>query len=224
LLTGVTSVTVRAGTLSSTESPAAKLEALRQRQQQCVDRWNRQRMWFWSTGTFRVLVSAKPCGVVVGYVSQGRLGEYWPCSLNRLGGYACPETGFRKRPGQPAPPRRWNAKLRAGGPIVLDRPPSRRLANRWPVWMKLYRLANGYLVPFDASGNVRPGISVTGDGSLNVDCERTRAGADPRYLSCFTRVCFARTLPAPRDAFVACVNGGAGSTRFEWARLLAAVP
>ena len=31
--------------------------------------------------------------------------------------------------------------------------------------MKLYRLANGYLVPFDASGNVRPGISVTGDGS-----------------------------------------------------------
>ena len=58
-------------------------------------------MWFWSTGTFRVLVSAKPCGVVVGYVSQGRLGEYWPCSLNRLGGYACPETGFRKRRGSP---------------------------------------------------------------------------------------------------------------------------
>jgi hypothetical protein len=90
--------------------------------------------------------------------------------------------------------------------------------------MSFYPLANGYVVPFVASGNVRPGISFTGDGTLNVDCEKTRDGADPRYLSCFTRVCFARTLPAPRGAFVACVNGGAGSTRFEWAHLLAAVP
>jgi hypothetical protein len=90
--------------------------------------------------------------------------------------------------------------------------------------MTRYGLANGYVVPFDASGNVEPGITFTGDGSLNIDCRQPPNGGAPRYLSCFIRVCFARTLPAPRGAFLACAIGKAGSTRFEWARLLAAVP
>jgi hypothetical protein len=194
-----------------------------QRQQQCVDRWNAQHIWFWARSLSPAQVSAAPCRVIIPY-GQPDNGNYFPCSLNQHGAFECATHAWTPADGSPS--RKWNAKLHIGGKLTLDVPPHVRLAKKWPRWMRVYAVKNGYIVPFDAAGRVRPGIVIKppGEGGSWIEACTSGGGKYGTMLSCVaSTTCFAPRLPVAAGASVACAfgpDGGPGSTRFAWATVV----
>jgi hypothetical protein len=133
------------------------------------------------------------------------------CVANRVGAIECPSHGSSTDFGGPPPPRHPNATLHRGGQLTLDHPPTTRLRNVWPNWMKLRPLLDGYVVPFNSAGKLRTGLLVRRGEGYNVAAVEGCAKYSEGLLICTaTTVCFRH----PKSTFLLCPKGSRGTREY----------
>ena len=186
----------------------------------CVDRWNRGNMIGWGPGPVNVafrqpsakehstieLSSRRECivGIAVG---DGT----WTCVLSSTGAYWCPPLHEATGPRLPK-----NATLDRHGVLTLDSP----LKGTHPApalpWER-YPHVDGYIHPWTASGNLRPGLRFKGEdrGRCFLVGETARSAVSCLDLSVGRyEACFPRRRPWQRGDVAAC-SFGPGSTTFK---------
>ncbi len=120
---------------------------------------------YFTRGDARARVKAGPCEVDIIY-SPSTPNLYFPCTVNSFGAYECATHAV----GQAADPplTGLNAVFHSStGTVTVAHAPKVAVAK--PGWVRTYPIRMGLIVPYDAHGNLRPGLTVVPAG-FGVDC------------------------------------------------------
>jgi hypothetical protein len=141
-----------AGTSARESAPAVQV---------CVFRWN----WTHVTGETggdasqlaAAMVTNRPCHVDIQY-ERGSAFQI-SCKANRFGVFDCSEHGLG--PPEVAAFKRHNARYDPRtGVLRLDHPASGVRSPKKPDWLLRYPIDDGFIVPFDDRGQLRPGLAL----------------------------------------------------------------
>lgn len=182
--------------------------------QRCVDIWNRARM-DWPKTAANVRLGEDGCQITAGGVEiAGVFATGFECWQPVPYSYRCASHGGALRVMDPQQ-RVWNAETDASAKLRLFDPPK---AGRLPLPKAApYPMFDGYIIPFDSKGQLRPGLTITETVEVEATCYDPGPDDYPGRCYLTYATCFRRP-GGPADV-VLCPED-AGSTRFHWVKLV----
>ena len=179
--------------------------------QACVEQWN----WMHYVGDFIVpplrsvpaVVRTAPCRIEIDYrlPDAPRIKSlYFPCEVNRFHAYVCAGHAH----GRPTDPPRTGHNARyfsTTGRIQLARRPQHLVAVARPAWVKRYPVAQGFIVPFDSHGRLRPGLTLRAPLPAPYTCATFPKTSRTTLIGCGAGLhCFVPRLPVSNHELLAC--------------------